>query len=84
MQRGIYASNNMTVRNSYLDDFDNPSTSHAQAILSSGNIHNVTLTNNTFGCGTGMCTAALSIFPETWTGGPNDHWLIDHNQLNGG
>ena len=84
MQRGIYASNNMTVSNSYLDDFDNPSTSHAQAILSSGNIHNVSLTNNTLGCGTNLCTAALSIFPETWTGGPNDHWYIDHNLLNGG
>jgi hypothetical protein len=84
MQRGIYASDNMTVSNSYLDDFDNPSTSHAQAILSSGNIHNVRLTNNTLGCGTNMCTAALSIFPETWTGGPNDHWFIDHNLLNGG
>ena len=84
MQRGIYATNNMTVSHSYLDDFDNPSTSHAQAILSSGNIHNVTLTNNTLGCSTNLCTAALSIFPETWTGGPNDHWLIDHNQLNGG
>ena len=84
MQRGIYASANMTVTNSYLDDFDNPSTSHAQAILTSGNVHNVTLTNNTFGCGTNMCTAALSIFPETWTGGPNSNWTIDHNLLNGG
>jgi Domain of unknown function (DUF4082) len=84
MQRGIYASPNMTVTNSYLDDFDNPSTSHAQAILTSGNVHNVTLTNNTFGCGTNMCTAALSIFPETWTGGPNSNWTIDHNLLNGG
>ena len=84
MQRGIYASTNMTVTNSYLDDFDNPSTSHAQAILTSGNVHNVRLTNNTFGCGTNMCTAALSIFPELWTGGPNSNWFIDHNLLNGG
>ena len=84
MQRGIYASANMTVTNSYLDDFDNPSTSHAQAILTSGNVNNVTLYNNTLGCGTNMCTAALSIFPENWTGGPNDNWMIDHNLLNGG
>jgi Malectin domain len=84
MQRGVYASSNMTITGSYLDDFDNPSTSHAQAILSSGNVHNVTLTNNTLGCHTNLCTAALSIFPETWTGGPNDTWMIDHNQLNGG
>ena len=83
-QRGIYASSNMTVTHSYLDDFDNPSTSHAQAILTSGNVNNVTLYDNTLGCGTNMCTAALSIFPENWTGGPNDNWTINHNLLNGG
>ena len=81
MQRGVFVTSGMTITNSYLDDFVNNSDSHAQAILALGKANHVRIVNNVLGCGTNMCTAALSVFPEQ---GPNTDWLIDSNVLNGG
>ena len=81
MQRGVYVTSGMSITNSYLDDFINNSDSHAQAILALGNARHVKIVNNVLGCGTNMCTAALSVFPEQ---GANSDWLIDSNVLNGG
>lgn len=81
MQRGVFATSGMTISNSYLDDFVNNSDSHAQAILALGRANHVRILNNVLGCGTNMCTAALSVFPEQ---GSNNDWIVDSNVLNGG
>ena len=81
MQRGVYVTSGMTISNSYLDDFVNNSDSHAQAILALGQANHVRIINNVLGCGTNMCTAAVSVFPER---GSNNDWVIDSNVLNGG
>jgi hypothetical protein len=80
-QRGIVANTGMKLTNSYVDNFVNHSTSHAQAIFSSGNVKNVYLYNNVLGCHTGNCTSAISMFPEQ---GPNIGWTIKYNRLRGG
>jgi len=81
MQRGVYVTSGMTISNSYVDDFVNNSDSHAQAILALGQANHVRIFNNVLGCGTNMCTAAVSVFPER---GSNNDWVIDSNVLNGG
>jgi hypothetical protein len=81
MQRGVFVTSGMSITNSYLDDFVNNSDSHAQAILALGRTNHVRIINNVLGCGTNMCTAALSVFPEQ---GANTDWVIDSNVLNGG
>lgn len=80
-QRGVVATNGLVITNSYIDNFVNRSSNHAQAILSLGNIKNVTLYNNVLGCHTGNCTAALSLFPEQ---GANVNWKITYNKFRGG
>ena len=80
-QRGVAAANGMVVVNSYLDDFDNPSLNHASAIGSSGNVHNVIVRNNVLGCGTQLCSSAMSVYPEQ---GPNTDWVVTGNRFNGG
>lgn len=80
-QRGIFATDGMKLTNSYVDNFINPSSNHAQAVLSSGNVKNVTIYNNVLGCHTNNCTSAISMFPEQ---GPNINWKITHNLVRGG
>ncbi len=80
-QRGVSASNGMVLVNSYVDDFDNPSINHASAVGSSGNVHNVIISNNVLGCGTHLCSSAMSAYPEQ---GPNTNWTIAGNRFNGG
>ena len=80
-QRGIVANTGMSLTNSYLDNFINHSSNHAQAIISSGNVKNVVLYNNILGCHTGNCTSALSMFPEK---GSNVNWKITYNRFRGG
>ena len=80
-QRGIVVNSGMKLTNSYIDNFVNHSTSHVQAIFSSGNVRNVYLYNNVLGCHTGNCTSAISMFPEQ---GPNVGWTIKYNRLRGG
>jgi hypothetical protein len=80
-QRGIFATDGMKLTNSYVDNFINPSSNHAQAVLSSGNVKNVTIYNNVLGCHTNNCTSAISMFPEQ---GPNINWKITYNLVRGG
>jgi Domain of unknown function (DUF4082) len=83
-QRGIATGRGTQVTNSYVDDLDNSSGNHATAVMSIGGIRDVVLRGNTFGCGTGQCSSAMSVYPETNFGGPNDNWTIDGNLFNGG
>ena len=80
-QRGVSAADGMVLVNSYVDDFDNPSANHASAIGSSGNVHNVVISNSVLGCGTHLCSSAMSLYPEQ---GPNTNWIITGNRFNGG
>ena len=83
-QRGIQTGQYTTVTCSYSDDFDNSSGNHATGVMSLGGTNHVTLLNNAFGCGTGQCSAAMSVYPQTNFGGPNNDWLIQGNLFNGG
>jgi hypothetical protein len=80
-QRGVSAADGMVLVNSYLDEFDNPSANHASAVGSSGNVHNVVISNNVLGCGAHLCSSAMSLYPEQ---GPNTNWTITGNRFNGG
>ncbi len=83
-QRGIQTGNGTVVQDSYADDFLNDSSNHATAVMALGGTSHVHLTNNTFGCGTGECSAAMSVYPQNDFGGPNDDWTISGNLFNGG
>jgi len=80
-QRGVSASNGMVLVNSYVDGFNNPSPNHASAVGSSGDVHNVLISNNVLGCGTHLCSSAMSVYPEQ---GPNTNWTVTGNRFNGG
>lgn len=83
-QRGIATGDGTRVIRSYVDGLNNSSGNHATAVMSIGGVQNVTLRGNTFGCGTGQCSSAMSVYPENANGGPNDNWTIDGNLFNGG
>jgi hypothetical protein len=83
-QRGIATGDGTRVYNSYVDGLDNSSENHATAVMSIGGVHDVVLRHNTFGCGTGYCSSAMSVYPQNDFGGPNDNWTIDRNLFNGG
>ena len=83
-QRGIETGRHTTVRDSYADDFNNASGNHATAVMSLGGTDHVVLRHNAFGCGTGECSSAMSVYPQRGFGGPNDDWTIDGNLFNGG
>jgi hypothetical protein len=83
-QRGIATGDGTKVTNSYVDDLDNGTENHATAVMSLGGVHDVVLQGNTFGCGTGYCSSAMSVYPQNDFGGPNDNWTIDGNLFNGG
>lgn len=83
-QRGIATGDGTRVTNSYIDELDNSSGNHATAVMSIGGTKNVVIQGNTLGCGTGQCSAAMSVYPQNNAGGPNDNWTIDSNLFNGG
>ncbi len=83
-QRGIETGPYTTITDSYSDDFMNTSSNHATGVMSLGGTAHVTLRHNTFGCGTGECSAAMSVYPQTDFGGANSDWTIDGNLFNGG
>ena len=83
-QRGIQTGDGTVVRDSYSDDFNNQSGNHATGVMSLGGTNHVVLDHNTFGCGTGQCSSAMSVYPQNDYGGPNDDWTITNNHFNGG
>jgi hypothetical protein len=83
-QRGIQTGDYTTVEDSYSDNFYNKSGNHATAVMSLGGTAHVTLQHNTFGCDTGECSSAMSVYPQTDFGGPNNDWTITQNLFNGG
>jgi hypothetical protein len=83
-QRGIQTGDGTTITASYSDDFNNASGNHATGVMALGGTNHVVLKANTFGCGTGECSAAMSVYPETDFGGANDDWTVNGNLFNGG
>jgi hypothetical protein len=83
-QRGIQTGDYTKVTESYSDNFYNSSQNHATAVMSLGGTQHVTLEHNAFGCDTGECSSAMSVYPQVDFGGPNNDWTIDNNLFNGG
>jgi hypothetical protein len=83
-QRGIQTGTYTTIANSYSDNFYNSTQNHATAVMSLGGTQHVTLLHNTFGCNTGECSSAMSVYPQTNFGGPNNDWTISGNLFEGG